>query len=316
MGFIAAAASSIFGSGDEAHTAYASPNLVNQPDLLDAIAATRKDPNFVNFNQSNAVNSQQNDLSQALIDQANGKGPSQTQNFLRQATDQGITNQAGLIGSQKGLSPALAARLILQNGATQNQQAAGQGATLAMQEQLDARKQLADTLNAQRTADISQAVQGRQQQSGYEQILQNALSNQNQQNVSSNNEMNSLNFGQGNANASNNQKTTGALIGATGAGAAAALGASTGGKVPGQPETDGDSPANDTVHAMLSPGEIVIPRSKAGSAKKAKEFIDHIMSEKDISQPKGYSKVLKAHKEMDDRISQLEKLCYGGMSGK
>lgn len=41
------------------------------------------------------------------------------------------------------------------------------------------------------------------------------------------------------------------------------MGASKGGTVPGEPEVFGDHEANDTVPAMLSPGEIVIPRSIA-----------------------------------------------------
>lgn len=38
-----------------------------------------------------------------------------------------------------------------------------------------------------------------------------------------------------------------------------------GGQVPGQANVPGDSPKNDTVHAMLSPGELVVPRSLAES---------------------------------------------------
>lgn len=38
-----------------------------------------------------------------------------------------------------------------------------------------------------------------------------------------------------------------------------------GGQVPGHANVQGDSPRNDTVHAMLSPGEIVVPRSLADS---------------------------------------------------
>ena len=38
-----------------------------------------------------------------------------------------------------------------------------------------------------------------------------------------------------------------------------------GGEVPGQAKMPGDHPANDTVHAKLSPGEIVVPRSLAES---------------------------------------------------
>ena len=34
-----------------------------------------------------------------------------------------------------------------------------------------------------------------------------------------------------------------------------------GGPVPGQAPVPGDSPMNDTVHARLSPGEFVVPRS-------------------------------------------------------
>lgn len=49
-----------------------------------------------------------------------------------------------------------------------------------------------------------------------------------------------------------------------------------GGKVPGQAEVEGDSPENDTVDAKLSPGEIVIKRSKASdpdeAAKEAKRI--------------------------------------------
>ncbi len=49
-----------------------------------------------------------------------------------------------------------------------------------------------------------------------------------------------------------------------------------GGCVPGEPKMAGDSAQNDTVPAMLSPGEIVIPRSKAGNpdaaAKEAKKI--------------------------------------------
>jgi hypothetical protein len=36
-----------------------------------------------------------------------------------------------------------------------------------------------------------------------------------------------------------------------------------GGQVPGQAQVPGDHPANDTVPAMLSPGEVVVPRSVA-----------------------------------------------------
>ena len=66
--------------------------------------------------------------------------------------------------------------------------------------------------------------------------------------------------------------------------------------VPGQAQFQGDSEKNDTVSAMLSPGEIVIPRTIAQSddaPRRAAEFIRHL--EKQDTQ-KGYKKVLASKK--------------------
>lgn len=54
-----------------------------------------------------------------------------------------------------------------------------------------------------------------------------------------------------------------------------------GGHVPGKPKTKGDDYKNDTVKALLSPGEIVIPRSIAqgrNAPKKAAEFVAAILA--------------------------------------
>jgi hypothetical protein len=45
-----------------------------------------------------------------------------------------------------------------------------------------------------------------------------------------------------------------------------------GNKVPGKAEVKGDDLKNDKVPAMLSPGEIVVPRSKASDPDKAAQF--------------------------------------------
>jgi hypothetical protein len=42
--------------------------------------------------------------------------------------------------------------------------------------------------------------------------------------------------------------------------------------VPGKAKVDGDSYSNDTVPALLSPGEIVVPRSAAKDPEKAAAF--------------------------------------------
>lgn len=56
-------------------------------------------------------------------------------------------------------------------------------------------------------------------------------------------------------------------------------GMSDGGEVSGQASVAGDSPKNDTVPTMLSPGEHVIPRSKVEELKWIKGFIDHILGD-------------------------------------
>lgn len=52
---------------------------------------------------------------------------------------------------------------------------------------------------------------------------------------------------------------------------------SAGGPVNGTPQTAGDSPKNDTVPTMLSPGEIVIKRSAAGDPHSAAAFLNSLM---------------------------------------
>lgn len=56
-----------------------------------------------------------------------------------------------------------------------------------------------------------------------------------------------------------------------------------GGHVPGKPKVKGDSLKNDNVHALLSPGEIVVPRSIAqgpDAPRKAAEFVAAILAKK------------------------------------
>ena len=69
-----------------------------------------------------------------------------------------------------------------------------------------------------------------------------------------------------------------------------------GGFVPGQAQVAGDSTKNDKVDAKLSPGEIVIPRSHAHDAEKAKEFIDHLLKGEKKSKTE-YKDVLEARRK-------------------
>lgn len=57
----------------------------------------------------------------------------------------------------------------------------------------------------------------------------------------------------------------------------AAARAAQGDKVPGKARVGGDSPRNDTVHASLTPGSVVVPRSHANDPKKAASFVASVL---------------------------------------
>ena len=66
-----------------------------------------------------------------------------------------------------------------------------------------------------------------------------------------------------------------------------------GGHVPGQAQVAGDSLKNDVVPTLLSPGEVVLPRSVTQSPnmeERAVEFLRHLRTRG----PKGYGKVVRA----------------------
>ena len=88
-----------------------------------------------------------------------------------------------------------------------------------------------------------------------------------------------------------------------------------GGMVPGHAMVHGDSPKNDTQPAMLSPGEGVIPKSimqAPDAPERAKQFIEHLKSQKPEKGPKGYGEVLKKHRDLDERLKRIEAMCNGG----
>lgn len=87
---------------------------------------------------------QQMALNQQLQGVANGTGPNPALAQLQQTTGQNVANQAALMAGQRGSSsnPGMMARQIAQQGANTQQQAVGQGATLAAQQQLAAMGQL------------------------------------------------------------------------------------------------------------------------------------------------------------------------------
>ena len=245
----------------------------------------------------------QNDLAQALIAQQNGQGPNPAQSMLTAAQGQNAAQAAGVYANNRAINPALAARQAATMQAQTNQTAGNQAATLRAQQQLAAQGQLGGLygqmagqnanlygVNQQATAARNQAVN----QQYATQVQQQLGQQQNKNNV------------------------IGSILGGIGTLGAAAIGAAHGGEipqsfasflqgghVPGKALVSGDNKKNDTVPAMLSPGEVVIPRSASSDPEKAKEFIDHIMKNKEKGG--GYGQMMVKHRELSNRISEIEK---------
>lgn len=402
------------------------------------------------FGQANA---NMNGLVQQLQDQANGQGPSLAQNQLKEGTDRTANLAAGAIASQRGINPALAARMITQQQANANQQAAGQSADLRMQEQMAARQQLANVLGQQMQGGlgagglgnqflgtVGQLGQGQQQLSQQDYLnarnrgLEAAIANQRQQMTAD-----QINAGVAGQNAQINGGIAGGILGGVGGflglagggkvpamtprdltpadkatmggdwgldnpekapspgstrgvghealqtpqkmamggfaggtpgfnsglvslgqalrhrmqaqqavqpvmaqpGAPMGIGdvlrqssfmapaphapAPTapmaapmmgGGRVPGHAEVHGDSEKNDKVPALLSPGEVVIPRSKAKDGDKAKAFVEAIAKHdgsKEHEDAEGYGHVLARTRDLHERLKKIEHALGGAV---
>ena len=178
-------------------------NLINQLQAQNGIG-----------NQSQVYNQQQG-LAQQLQAESEGAGPNPAQAALNQNTATNVANQAALMASQRGASNnvGLEARQAAMQGASTQQQAAGQAATLQAQQQLAAQSQLQQQQqNLANTAtnqvnEQGQAIGGLNTAAQNEQnILQGANSNFNTANVGLQSNLNNVNaqISQGNQAASNN----------------------------------------------------------------------------------------------------------------
>jgi hypothetical protein len=227
---------------------------------------------------------QQGQLAQSLFGTLSGQTPSVAEQQLRQSTDRNIANAYAM--AQSGRYNPAASRQAAMNAGLANQQGAGQAAMLRAQEIANTQGMLGSLLGGARGQDISnfatqnQVAQGylgqnldaaRAQMGGQMQREQQALANfQNAQ-------QNALGGRLMNAAASVFGGMSGAgAFGSRGGGAMTQF--SSGGVVPGY-AYGGDHPVNDVIAAMLSPGEIVLPRSVTKSKNpghKAKMFVDAI----------------------------------------
>jgi hypothetical protein len=211
----------------------------------------------------------QGQLAQSMFGTLAGNTPSVAQEQLRQSTAQNIANTYAMAQARGGPN---ASRLAALGAGNMNQQAAGQAAMLRAQEIQNAQAGLSGLLGNARGQDTQGALgflgqnlqaAGMQQAGamGRDQAQQAALGNAQQ---------NAL----GGKILSGVAGAVAGAVGGPGAGAGAAAGmsgkykggevgprcAACGGEVPGYAH-GGDSAKNDTVQAMLSPGEIVLPRS-------------------------------------------------------
>lgn len=118
----------------------------------------------------------QTGLTNTLNQEVAGQGPNPAQAALNQATGANVANQAALMAGQRGASsnPALLARQAAMQGASTQQQAVGQGATLQAQQRLAAQQQLQQLAATQVGQNAGAVGAVNQEQQGEQQILQGA----------------------------------------------------------------------------------------------------------------------------------------------
>jgi hypothetical protein len=260
---------------------------------------------------------QQQALADILRARAEGRGgPSLAELQLQQTLEQNRAAQAGaLAAAGRGMNPALAQRLLLQQGATLGQQAAGQGAILRAQEQLAAQAALGQQLGQMRGAEgqlfgqagqlglgqekLSVETQEAQRARELEVALANQRAEQERQRLQQNQEESQVQSAQENRAAIGEVAKTGGKIAGTAiggpVGGAIASGLAQGGPVGkaiairAKKMSEGDlnkldNEKNDVVPAMLSEGEAVIPRSIMMSPNPpaaAAKFIEALLANRD-----------------------------------
>jgi len=261
---------------------------------------------------SRNVGAEQASLADALRAQAEGRGLSLAQLQYRQALEASQAAAASQLASARGLTPAQAQRLMLTQQAGARAGAAAQSAQLRLQEQQAAQAALGNLLGQRRQQELlggqlaaglygTAGGLGTQQalaQAGFDQAAAQMVQQQ------------------AAAERAANQQFVGSLIGAgAAAGTAAATGKAHGGSigkhlVPGKAKFKGDTRSNDTVPALLSPGEIVLPRTVAqaeDAPEKAKKFVDAIKKQKRPS-PKAFAQALARLNELEARLNAMEAL--------
>lgn len=227
---------------------------------------------------------QNTEFGKQLAEGALGRGPSIAEMMLKANNERTLAQQLSAAKANRAVNPALAARNLSNAATQQNMNTAQQGAIARLQEQRQQQQAFADYLN--NNLRNQQAFLGGGLAAGQAQTqAANTRLNANAQQGAAIGKGISDAIGAGVGGfmgggdsgkmegALNDAFSTGRQIEGTpnvGSGYdGVEFMAAHGGKVPGKPKVKGDSPSNDTVHAKLSPGEIVVPRTVAAKSPEA-----------------------------------------------
>lgn len=280
---------------------------------------------FGALKSAQAVGGQQAELAAALKAQAEGKGPSLAAMQYARALEQSQAAAASQLASARGLSPAAAQRMLMAQQAAARQAAAGRSAELRLQEQQAAQGMLGNLLGQQRQQELlggqlAAGMYGTAGQMGMEQARLEQAAKMGALGIEQQERAQERQSAGAAAQAGVSLLTPFAVEGAKSQSVAPAAPSTTttaapavkskGGEIKGRAMHKGDTRSNDTVPALLSPGEIVLPRSVAQDEEapdKAKKFVEAIKSKKKPT-PRDYIAALSRLSELESRLNAIETL--------
>lgn len=287
--------------------------------------------------QLNIARSQRQGLIRQLQQQAAGRGPSIAEAQLKQASDRNLAQQLGAAAAQRGGNAAAQQRQLARQQQASGQELGQQAMIARMQEQQAAQQQLGQITGQDQQ--MAGQLQQRYLQMGmtFDQAQQAANMDLQKLKVQDQQAFNqallqqqATQAGLATSVAQAGAQQQAGLFGGLGALGAGFLGMDSkayGGKVegPGSGKKT-DSLKDDTVPTMLSPGEVVVPRSVVNKGEKAvsdfvkklskkekeskkpeKKNIAKALKPKKSSKAESYASVLRAQKEMMKRLEALEK---------
>jgi hypothetical protein len=291
---------------------------------------------FDELESARGVGEEQRRLAEALRAQAEGRTPSLAAMQYARALEQSQAAAASQLASARGLSPAMAQQLLMTQQAGARQAAAGKSAELRLQEQQMAQANLGTLLGQRRQGSLigGQVAGGLGQQAGQLGLSQQQMEQQRllaEQELRMRQQQNTERGIATGVGTVGGALIGGFLGGPAGAVAGASLGSrigsgsggaaskseldaltlkAKGGEIKGRSKFNGDTRTNDTVPALLSPGEIVLPRSVAQSEdapEKSKKFVEAIKSRKKTGK-ESLATALSRIQELESRINAMEAL--------